>query len=218
MHSIHPLSALFLLPSASMAGSRRHITGKTFREEVPKPKPFDYMRYEFNDFWNLIDKTTPRFDENSKIVVVEGAHAVGKEAFAKELADDLDMKYFPPVTMDEVYVNEYGDDLRNYRDVLNHKNQPFDERDFARDPVGRDGGADRLHFYTWYFKYNQYLKALRHVMNTGQGCVLVRGPHSDNAYFMAAYNQGWIHKTSEDGWMYGWAKLDDFPVALLPAA
>ena len=38
---------------------------------------------------NIIDRTTPRFNENTKIVVVEGAHAVGKTAFAQELAGML---------------------------------------------------------------------------------------------------------------------------------
>ena len=77
---------------------------------------------------NIFDKTTPRLDENSKIIVVEGAHAVGKTAFAQELAENLEMKYFPHVCMDNIYLNHYGDDLRKYSHLLTSYNQPWDEK------------------------------------------------------------------------------------------
>ena len=117
---------------------------------------------------NIFDKTTPRLDENSKIVVVDGAHAVGKTAFAQELAENLEMKYFPHVTMDDIYVNHYGDDLRNYNHLLSSYNQPWGEKEFARDPMsGHDGAVDRMHAKLFYLKFNQYLAALRHLLNTG---------------------------------------------------
>lgn len=54
-----------------------------------------------------------RFDENTKLLVVEGAHAVGKTKFAKELAEELEMLYMPTVTMDMLYKSPYGHaDLR----------------------------------------------------------------------------------------------------------
>jgi hypothetical protein len=34
--------------------------------------------------------------------------------------------------MDEIFVNEYGDDLRNYTELLTERNIPYDEKDFAR--------------------------------------------------------------------------------------
>jgi len=192
---------LFLLPSAAAVPSnsgRRGISGKALREDVPKPKPFNYERFQFNNFWNIIDKTTPRLDENSKIVVVDGAHAVGKTAFAQELAEDLEMKYFPHVTMDDVYVNNYGDHFRNYSHLLTSFNQPWDEKDFARDPMsGHDGSVDRLHIKLYYLKFNQYLAALRHLLNTGQGCVIEKSAYSDYAHFYAAYNQGWMRRSTK---------------------
>ena len=117
---------------------------------------------------NIIDKTTPRLDENSKIVVVEGAHAVGKTAFAQELAENLEMKYFPHVSMDDIYRNHAGDHLRDYNHLLTSFNQTWDEKDFARDPMsGHDGACDRMHASLYYLKFNQYLAALRHLLNTG---------------------------------------------------
>jgi len=122
---------------------------------------------------------------------------VGKTAFAQELAENLGMKYFPHVSMDDVYINSYGDDLRNYNHLLTQFNQTWDEKDFARDPMGgHDGAIDRLHAKIYYLKFNQYLAALRHLMNTGQGCVLERTAYTDYAYFNAAYNQGWIHRST----------------------
>ena len=41
----------------------------------------------------------------------------------QELAEDLEMKYFPHVTMDDVYVNNYGDHFRNYSHLLTSFNQ-----------------------------------------------------------------------------------------------
>jgi len=196
----------FLLPSAAAVATRspsntgrRGISGKALREHVPKPKPWPYEKWQFNNFWNIFDKTTPRLDENSKIVVVDGAHAVGKTAFAQELAENLEMKYFPHVTMDDIYVNHYGDDLRNYNHLLSSYNQPWGEKEFARDPMsGHDGAVDRMHAKLFYLKFNQYLAALRHLLNTGQGCVIERSVYSDYAYFYAAYNQGWMHRSTRD--------------------
>jgi hypothetical protein len=43
--------------------------------------------------------------------------ALEKSKFAKELADELDMVYVPPVSMEDYYVNYDGYDLRE----LDHK-------------------------------------------------------------------------------------------------
>jgi NADH dehydrogenase (ubiquinone) 1 alpha subcomplex subunit 10 len=78
-----------------------------------RPAPFRYKtkRYNFWCAW-LQDTTTHRFGENTKIVVVEGPIAAGKSAFAKSLAEDLDMLHMPEVTMDNFYISSYGYDLR----------------------------------------------------------------------------------------------------------
>lgn len=88
---------------------RRGIAGKAMREEVKKPKPFPYEKRQFGLLQHLLgDRTTLRFDENTKVVVVEGAHAVGKTKFAKELAEELGMKYHPAPNMDMFFKSPYG--------------------------------------------------------------------------------------------------------------
>jgi len=51
----------------------------------------------------FFDHTTKRFDENTKLIFVEGLPAIGKSDFAQQLAEDLDMKYFPMITMGYLY-------------------------------------------------------------------------------------------------------------------
>jgi NADH dehydrogenase (ubiquinone) 1 alpha subcomplex subunit 10 len=60
----------------------------------------------------LQDKTSHRFDENTKIIVIEVPIVAGKSAFAKSLAEDLDMLHMPEVTIDAVYINDYSYDFR----------------------------------------------------------------------------------------------------------
>jgi len=89
------LAAGFRPPAALTtltATARRGIAGKATREEIDKPPPFPYWKKEFRSYHALFDRCTLRFDENTKIIVVEGAHGVGKSKFAQELAEELDMK------------------------------------------------------------------------------------------------------------------------------
>ena len=79
----------------------RGIAGKVMRMDwEPRPKPFPYWKREFQLRHALFDKCTKRFNENTKMVVVDGAHGVGKSEFAKALAEELDMLYVPEPSMD----------------------------------------------------------------------------------------------------------------------
>ena len=71
----------------------RTIVSKALREPpmVPKPAPYPYLEKKFRYFTQLTDRTTPRLDENSKLIAVEGAHCIGKTDFAKELAEEFEM-------------------------------------------------------------------------------------------------------------------------------
>ena len=71
----------------------RTIVSKALREPpvVPKPDPYPYLEKKFRYFTQLTDRTTPRLDENSKLIAVEGAHCIGKTDFAKELAEEFEM-------------------------------------------------------------------------------------------------------------------------------
>lgn len=75
-----------------------NISGKTLRgTKIVKPKAYDYKTKPYGFIQAVLDKTTKRLDENSKIIVVDGPIASGKSKFAKELADELEMLYLPEV-------------------------------------------------------------------------------------------------------------------------
>ena len=48
----------------------------------PLEKPWPYKKIGYNNFFHLIDNTTKRFKDNSKMVVVEGPPAIDKTKFA----------------------------------------------------------------------------------------------------------------------------------------
>lgn len=188
----------FLIPTSVI--SRRGIAGKALRQGIERPKPWPYERWEFNTFWYafFLERTTPRFDENSKLIVVDGVHSVGKSQFAKELAEELDMKYFPQINMDTLYVSPYGNvDRRDYNEYYLPRNKTFDEKDFFRNPMGTvPGSCDRFMLLQYFLKYKQYVEALCHLFNTGQGVVVEKNPHSHYAEVDAAFNAGWIKPPS----------------------
>ena len=74
-------------------------------ELTERPPPWDYKKRGFNWVYALFDGTTKRFNENSKIVVVDGPPAIGKTEFAKGLAEEMGMLYMPPANMDDYYIN-----------------------------------------------------------------------------------------------------------------
>lgn len=80
--------------------------------------------------------------------MVEGPIAAGKTEFAKKLADELDMFYMPQATMDDVFINEYGYDMRD----LDHKLPPgarsFDEKKFLSDPTNRFTSVLQLNMFS----------------------------------------------------------------------
>ena len=115
---------------------------------------------------SLIDGTTKRFKDNSKLVVVEGPPALDKTKFAKgrvlfscvpifdlfispELADEFGMLFVPGFTMEDYYINAYGYDLRELDFVFKYtRNKSFDEKLFAQDPTANDHGLDRMLYYS----------------------------------------------------------------------
>lgn len=82
-----------------------------------------------------------------QIILVEGPIAAGKTEFAKKLANDLDMYYLPQANMDDVYINDYGYDLRDLDDKLPPGARSFDEKKFVTDPTNRLTSAFQLNMY-----------------------------------------------------------------------
>ena len=60
------------------------IVSKAMRDEgYKRPAPFPYKETTYSLFHALMDKTTHRMDENSKVIVVDGPIGVGRDEFAK---------------------------------------------------------------------------------------------------------------------------------------
>jgi NADH dehydrogenase (ubiquinone) 1 alpha subcomplex subunit 10 len=152
-------------------------------------KPFRYVH-------QITDRTLPRFDENSKLIAVEGAHAIGKTDFAKELAEEFEMHYIGPPSHEDIFIfKEYNFDWRKYNDMYPEWFKCFGEKDFFQNPMGEyEGQCDRYHARLYQMKWINQLKAQQHIMNTGQGVVLEGCANADYCHFNAAYNAGWIQE------------------------
>jgi len=190
-------SALVKNNRATVIVGSRSITSKSKRGDVQRPKPFPQETKDYNMLTGIFDRTTKRMDENSRIILVDGAHAVGKTELAKQLAEEFDMKYQPFPRMSDYYINIHGDDLNDYSVYINDKYKPYDERDWSRNPTGPvEGSGDRFHFRMYLEKFRNYVYALKHLYNTGQGVVVEGDPWSDYAHLDAALNQRWIDRTT----------------------
>jgi len=175
-----------------------NMVSKTSGDLPQRLPPWDYKRWGFEWVHAVIDGTTKRFNDNSKMVVIEGPPALGKTEVAKAIAEEFDMLYVPGFTMEDFYINGYGYDLRELDYAIEHERvKSYDEKKFAQDPLGQDGGLDRMLYQLHVMRYLQYVDNLAHIFNTGQGVVTERSPFSDWVYFDAAYNQGWIDKTTK---------------------
>jgi len=187
-----------------------NIYSKTSGNLETRLPPWDYKRWGFEQTHSYFDGTTKRFNANSKMVVIEGPPALGKTEVAKAIADELDMKFVPGFTMDNYYINSYGYDLRDLDYRVEHERvKSYDEKKFAQDPTGQDGGLDRMLYNLWMQRYLQYVDNLAHIFNTGEGIVTERSPFSDWVYFDAAYRQGWIDKTTRAHFHKMWGMTHD---------
>jgi len=177
----------------------RTMLSKARRGEYERPKPYPHETKDFNRFAGIYDRTTVRMDENSRIILVDGAHAVGKTDFAKQLAEEFDMKCLEYPSLSNYYINYYGEDLQDYGVYMPDMFKPYDERDFSRNPTGPvEGSGDRFHLKNWVNKFRNYIRALKHLYSTGQGVVVEGNPWSDYAHLEAAYNQRWIDRTTRN--------------------
>ncbi|XP_053617985.1 NADH dehydrogenase [ubiquinone] 1 alpha subcomplex subunit 10, mitochondrial [Plodia interpunctella] len=174
----------------------RGIAGKALRDSLPKPPPkpapFDYENKDYTWLRSLFDRTTHRFDQNSKVIVVEGPVAAGKTKFAAELAKDLGMKHYPEANMNYHYIRPNGIDLRIFDKDIPEDTRTFDHKDFNLCPTHRLAANFQIMMYI--ARYGQYIDALAHLLNTGEGVVLERSPWSDFVFVEAMTSQKFMSK------------------------
>lgn len=123
------------IPTNGSITSVRFISSKALKDpSKTKPAPYPYKTKPYR-LWNtLFDKTTSRFDENTKVIVVDGPIAAGKSDLAKSIAAELDMLYFPEANLDMLYTNEYNYNLKQLDNLLPKSVQSFDVKDFCLNP------------------------------------------------------------------------------------
>lgn len=130
--------------------------------------------------------------QSLQVISVEGPIASGKSNFARELAEELEMLYVPNPSMDELYINEYGFDLRTLDDQLPEGAKSFDNKKFCLNPFHRLVGSYQMRMYQ--LKVIKYMDALAHLLSTGQGIVCVRSPFSDYVFLEAMMRSNYLSK------------------------
>uniref|UniRef100_Q8MVA8 NADH dehydrogenase [ubiquinone] 1 alpha subcomplex subunit 10, mitochondrial n=1 Tax=Ixodes scapularis TaxID=6945 RepID=Q8MVA8_IXOSC len=194
-HALPKASAGRLLPLARCTIQLQQAAGiknRHIREPVEKPKPFPYATKRFFWYHDLIDKVESRFDENTKVIVLEGNIGVGKTALAKSLADELGMKYFGEPSFDQLYVDEYGFDLRSIDHLAPEACRTCDIQKFYEDP--HNVNVASMQMIMFQLRFERYLDALVHLLNTGEGVVLKRSPFSDFVFAETMHKFGYISK------------------------
>jgi len=187
---VHPLPFSPSLPAVQVA----LISGKTMRGG-PKTwvkAPWPYKQKPYKGLMSFFDVTRSRWDDNSKLVVVEGPPGAGKEAVARALAEEFEMQYMPAASGELAFVNEYGYDERELNDRLPFRTQFLEPKHFLANPHDERLGQMQLNWYE--FKLSQYCDALAHLMNTGQGVVMNKCVLSDFVYMEAMCKAGCVSR------------------------
>ncbi|CAG2100902.1 unnamed protein product [Medioppia subpectinata] len=164
-----------------------------------KPKPWPYKTKRHYMYWHYIldlDVTAARMDCNSKIVVIEGNKASGKEVVAKELAKHFGMHYMPEPDLEDMYINHNGFDYRSLNKYLSPIVQAVDEKMYYEDPHHKGVHWMKMFFYRK--RFEQYIEALAHFYNTGQGVILERSPYSDFVFTEAMNKCGYFTDNATD--------------------
>lgn len=171
---------------------RRTVVHKSCLNLNPEttPPPWDYKKNGYNHFNIMYDWTKKRFNQNTKLITVEGNIGSGKSSFAKELAEELGMYHMPEFKMDDILIDRYGNDMRNFYKYFPERFRYPDMKMFYANPGHPMTTCmqDRIYFC----RYEQYANALAHMLNTGQGVVLERTPHSDFVFVNAMRKKNFI--------------------------
>ncbi|KAK2577997.1 hypothetical protein KPH14_008426 [Odynerus spinipes] len=167
------------------------ISGKMNRCRRSRPEPYPYKERDFT-LYDMYENSYARYDENSRIIVVEGPIAAGKDAFAKELALELEMGYMPSQSFDIYFKDHSGFDIRSINHMLPEHAQVCDIERFLTNPHHKNIAAFQLAHYM--MKLQAYVESLLHLLSTGEGVVLNRCLYSDFVFMKAMYNAGYINR------------------------
>ncbi|KAL5007241.1 hypothetical protein ScPMuIL_016047 [Solemya velum] len=178
--------------------TKLHKVNLTSTHGEPDPnraKPWPYERRPFGMYWQFFDSTLKRVGENSKVIVVDGNLAVGKSEFAEKIAKEFDLKYFPDIRVDELFEIVEGFDIRELDEQLPENLRTCDLEKFysTKDPKKALNIAN-TQLMLYFKRMMHYVRALEHVLNTGQGVVVERSVFSDIVYADTLKKYGYISK------------------------
>lgn len=170
----------------------------TYGGKYPYSKPFPYEKKKFGLLESFYDKTIPRLNENSKVIVVEGNLGVGKTEFARKLATNFDMKFFPPSTDRDCFIrDEYGFDMRKLDELLPLSAQCYDLAKFYADKHPEKGWVGKLQLRWYEKKFYDYMDALKHLLSTGNAFVgCIENPESLNRYYRCFVKKSHINENA----------------------
>ncbi|XP_054168498.1 NADH dehydrogenase [ubiquinone] 1 alpha subcomplex subunit 10, mitochondrial-like [Oppia nitens] len=164
-----------------------------------KRKPWPYKTKPYYTYWHYLldlDITPERFDQNTKIVVIEGNKASGKEVVAQALAKEFGLLYLKEPDLEEMYINHNGFDYRSLNKYIDELVHAIDEKMFYENPHHK--AVQWLKMFYYYQRFEQYIDALVHLYATGQGIVLERSPYSDFVFTDAMHKCGFLNDDTRD--------------------
>ncbi|XP_051171979.1 NADH dehydrogenase [ubiquinone] 1 alpha subcomplex subunit 10, mitochondrial isoform X2 [Leptopilina boulardi] len=160
----------------------------------PRPPPFPYEKKIFGPWDQLFDNTIHRFDDNSKLIVVEGPPALGKGELCKQLANELEMLYVPQASLNDYYVKYYDFDLKTLDDKLPEVCKSCDLPTFFKNPTIMNGAKVQFLFYQ--LKFFKTLNILTHILSTGQGVITEGSVWSDKVFANVMNIHGYLSDES----------------------
>ncbi|KOC67947.1 NADH dehydrogenase [ubiquinone] 1 alpha subcomplex subunit 10, mitochondrial [Habropoda laboriosa] len=165
----------------------------SLKVERAKPtKVYPYWRKGYTVRSLISDPLVYKYDESSKLIVVDGLPAIGKTKFCEKLAEEFGLLYMPPPTHDQIYINCYGYDFRELDSKLPSNAQSYDLKRFLKNP--NHPQVPQFQLFYMLMRFEQYINAIIHILATGQGVILNRSIYSDVSFTDAMYNAGYLNK------------------------
>lgn len=187
-----------LLPGSTQVAHLTSTHGQPAKREHP---PWPYQTRPYNEFWQFFDHTRKRFDDNTKIILIEGNLAVGKSTVGQMIAKEFDMKFIPDIRDSQVFVAGEGFDKRTLNEQLPPRARFCDIQTFYdhREHPLMLKGFGRTQLCMYMQRYIEYANALEHLLNTGQGVVMERGIFSDMVFHNVLRKLGYL---TPEGYKY----------------
>ncbi|KAG8180212.1 hypothetical protein JTE90_016489 [Oedothorax gibbosus] len=183
-------------PKHSIIPSATIVSKENRDPDYKRPKPWPYETKPFKYWHAYFHSTLQYFDENTKIIVVDGQIGAGKSEFTKALAEAFDMKYIPEPTVDVFYTTENGYDLRKLDAIAPPSYKVCELKTFYQNPYHHN--VAQFQYRMNFLRYMDYINACAHLLNTGQGVVMERSAFSDFVFFEAMFKAGYVNKRVKD--------------------